>query len=258
MEQDRRQTDVRATGEGPGDDDGAGLAALAEGDVDVSTLTRTARVLGRSARAAGAGAVASGRWLASEVVDQSPRIRIRSYEMLVADHEGLTGPALSAELIKRATRRSAAIGALSGALMGAEELAPPAWVSLPLELVVETLAVALIEMKLIGELHAATGRPVGGTASERGMAIVRAWADRRGVTAATFAAGGGVSELLGRGTRKEVVKLVRRRLIRRMGKNLTSLAPLMAGAAAAATVNRRATRSLGEAVMRDLTAASAG
>ena len=84
------------------------------------------------------------------------------------------------------------------------------------------------------------------------MAIVRAWADRRGVTAATFAGGAGLSEVLGRGTRNEIVRLLRRRLFRRMGRNLSSLAPFLAGAAAGAEVNRRATRSLGHAVVRDL------
>ena len=153
---------------------------------------------------------------------------------------------------------SAGIGAATGAIMGAEELAPPAWVGIPVELVAETLAVAAVEMKLIAELHEVYGLPVGGTPGERGMAIVQAWAERRGVSAASIAAGGGLSEALGRGTRNEIVKLLRRRLLRRMGRNLSSLAPFLAGAAAGAEVNRRATRSLGEAVVRDLAARQSG
>jgi hypothetical protein len=37
-----------------------------------------------------------------------------------------------------------------------------------------------------------------------------------------------------------------------MGRNLTSIGPLLTGAAVAAELNRRATRSLGEAIRDDL------
>ena len=240
---------------GAGDGGGAGedaLRAVAEGDISATTVTRLARTLARSARTAGAGAVASGRWLAATVMDFAPRIPVRTADVLVAQHGGLTGQALADELVRKATWASAAVGAASGAIMGAEELAPPAWVTLPIELAAETLAVAAIEMKLIAELHEAFGLPVPGSAGERGASIVRAWAERRGVTITKVAAGGGLSEVLSHGTRDQVMKLLRRRLLRRMGRNLTSLTPFLIGAAAGAEANRRATRSLGEAVVRDL------
>jgi hypothetical protein len=123
-----------------------------------------------------------------------------------------------------------------------------------LELAVETLAVAAIELKLLAELHEVYGHPVVGSLSDRSIALVRAWAERRGVTTSNVARPGGVGEVLGRGARNEVVRLVRRRLLGRLGRNLSSLAPLLAGAAAGAEVNRRATRTLGEAVVRDLAA----
>jgi hypothetical protein len=81
---------------------------------------------------------------------------------------------------------------------------------------------------------------------------VRAWAERRGVTPATVATRGALAEALGRTARAEAVRLVRRRLAGRLGRNLTTLLPLMAGALAGGTVNYRATRSLGQAVARDL------
>jgi hypothetical protein len=65
---------------------------------------------------------------------------------------------------------------------------------------------------------------------------------------------GGVADALGRGTRNELVRIVRRRLVTRLGRNLSSMAPLLAGAVIGAEVNRRATRGLGEAVVRDLAA----
>ncbi len=159
---------------------------------------------------------------------------------------------MATELISKATRASATIGGVSGAVLSAEQFAPPAWIAMPFELVVETIAVAVIELKLVGELHEVYGRPVEGTPADRTMALVRAWAERRGVTPATLAKAGGVADALGRGTRNEVVRLVRRRLMARLGRNLSSLAPLLAGAVAGAEVNRRATRSLGDAVVRDL------
>jgi hypothetical protein len=234
------------------DDVGEELGRVAGGDTGADAIGRLTRILARSARTAGAAAVASGRWLAEVVVDTAPRIPVRDQRTLEAHHDGLTGAALAAELISNAARASAGVGAAAGILVSAEEFSPPAWIAIPLELVVETLAVAAVEMKLVAELHEAYGRSVPGSASERSAAIVRAWAERRGVTPAVLTRRGGLSDALGRGTRNELVRLVRRRVVARMGRNLSTLAPLFIGAAAGAEVNPRATRALGEAVVRDL------
>jgi hypothetical protein len=217
-----------------------------------TAMTALTKALGQSARNAGGVAVASGRWLAEVLVDVAPRIPIRDQATLQAHHEGRTGAELAGELITAASRTSAGVGAAAGALMTAEQFAPPAWVAIPLELVVETLAVAAIEMKLVAELHEAYGRPVPGSAKDRSTAILLAWAGRRGVTPAVLARRGGLSDALGRGTRHELIRAVRRRLVARMGRNLSTLAPLFIGAVAGAEVNRRATLALGEAVVRDL------
>jgi hypothetical protein len=186
--------------------------------------------------------VGSGRWLAEWVVDNAPRIPVRNAELLSRHHGGLTGDALAAELVRNAARASAAIGAATGALAAAEELAPPAWLALPLELVAETAGVAVVELKLVAELHEVYGRPVTGSLAERGTALVRAWAEQRGVGGADAS----------RAVRDEVVRLARRRLVRRMGRNLTSFAPLLIGAAAGAAANQRATKAVGQAVAADL------
>jgi uncharacterized protein (DUF697 family) len=230
------------------------LGRVASGDVDAAGLARLTKALAGSAKVAGARAVASGRWLAEQLVDNAPRIPVRDLRTLQAHHGGLSGAALAGELIRTASRASAAVGGAAGALMSAEELAPPTWVALPLELMVETLAVAAVEMKLVAELHEVYGRPVPGSSTERATAIVRAWAERRGVTPDLLARPGAVSDVLGRGTRNELIRIVRRRLLQRAGRNLSSLAPMLVGAVAGAEVNRRATRSLGEAVVRDLAA----
>jgi uncharacterized protein (DUF697 family) len=234
------------------DEDDSNLDALAEGRADPRALASAAKTLASSARAAGAKAVASGQWLATTLLEIAPRIKVRDLAALRSQYEGLEGAALAGELIRNASRTSAAVGAAAGAIMSAEEFAPPAWITLPFELIVETIAVAAIELKLVAELHEVYGRPVPGSAGERTMSLVRAWAERRGVTAVTIATSGGLADALGRGTRHELTRLVRRRLIARVGRNLSSLAPLLAGAVAGAEVNRRATLSLGEAVVRDL------
>jgi hypothetical protein len=231
---------------------GEELGRVASGQTDRAALARLTRLLGRSAKKAGAVGVASGRWMAELAIETAPRIPVRDLRTLQEHHAGLTGAALAGELIRNASRVSAGVGATAGAVMGAEELTPPAWIAIPVELLVETLAVAAVEMKLVAELHEVYQRPVTGTASERSAAIVRAWAERRGVTPSVLGRPGGLGEVMGRGARNELVRLVRRRMMARLGRNLSSLTPMFVGAVAGAEVNRRATRSLGEAVVRDL------
>lgn len=230
---------------------GQALGELTAGE-PAGRLHQVATLAARSMRAAGAGAVASGRWLADVALDVAPRLPIRDLPTLREHHGGLSGPALAGALIRNASRTTAAVGAAAGAMAGAEELAPPAWLAIPAELVVETLVVAALEMKLVAELHEVYEAPVLGTPAERGVALARAWAERRGVTPGALARSGGLSDTLGRGTRSEVARIVRRRLAMRTLGNLSALAPFLAGAVAGAEVNRRATKALGEAVVRDL------
>ncbi len=195
--------------------------------------------------------MASGRWLAEWLVDNAPRIPVRDRATLEA-HYAKQGPELADEVIRAASRSSAAVGASVGVLVGAKELAPPAWLTIPMELLSETMAVAVIELKLVAELHGIFERPMPMAPAQRNLALVMAWAERRGVGPATLAQRGGMADALGRRARAEAIRVVRRRLAGRLGRNLSSLAPLLAGALAGAEVNRRATRSLGHALARDL------
>jgi hypothetical protein len=125
---------------------------------------------------------------------------------------------------------------------------------MPFELLAETAAIAFIEMKLIGELHEVYGRPVPGSGVERGYSLARAWAERRGVGTAVLTEGApALGDALGRTARKELMRLIRRRTVRRTGLNLASLGPMMVGGAAGAALNRRSTRRLGDAVTASLT-----
>ncbi len=209
--------------------------------------------VGRSARSAGIGAVASGQWLAQTVVDLGEQLPLREEDILADRYGGLRGDRLAEELIRSAARASGSVGAMAGALVAAEEMLPPAWVIVPLEILVETALVAGVEMKLIGELHEVYGAPVPDVTGPRAFLLARAWAEQRGVGAALLAAGTpALAGSLGYGARKEIVRLVRRRLVRRAGANLSGLAPFLVGAAAGATLNARATRRLAESVTKDL------
>ena len=105
-----------------------------------------------------------------------------------------------------------------------------------------------IEIKLIGELHEVYGVPVPGhrRASARSH-LMQAWAQQRGVNPL----------LPGRGRRR---RARHRRpqgaagpaAASRFGRNLTTLGPLLTGAAVAGYLNRRATRSLGDRIREDL------
>jgi hypothetical protein len=234
------------------DELGRAVGELAGAGADRRRLGRVVGLAGSSMKEAGARSIATGRWLAEVALDAAPHIPVRDLATLSAHHGGLTGPELAGELITSACRTTAAMGALAGALAGAEEFSPPTWLAIPGELLVETLAVVAIEMKLVAELQEAYGQPVTGSAAERSLAIVRAWAEGRGVTARTLAEPGGLGQAFGRSARRELSRLLQRRLARRALRSASALAPFLTGAVAGAELNRRATRSLGESVVRDL------
>src|SRR5947208_3356557 len=230
------------------------LGRAAGGRLDHRTIPPLVRSAVSSMRRAGKGAVAGGRWLTDTAIEMVPHIPVRDLATLQEHHDGATGGVLAGELIRNAARTTAAVGATTGAVAAAEDLSPPTWVVLPIELILETLAVSAIEMKLVAELHEVYGRSVPGHGTDRALALARAWAERRGVTPQGLVMGGGLGEVLGRGTRNEIIRLVRRRMLRRTLRNTTSLVPFLIGAVAGAEVNRRATANLGDAVVRDLAA----
>jgi hypothetical protein len=234
------------------EDLGRAVGALAGGDADRSNLARAAKLAAKSMKAAGAKSVATGAWLAEAVVDAIPHIPVRDASTLSAQHRHLTGDKLAAEVVRAASHTTAGLGAFAGALAGAHELAPPTWAAIPAELLVETLAVVAVEMKLVAELQEVYGMPVTGTPSERSWAIVQAWAQSRGISPAALLKPGGLAQVFGRGSRRELARMLQCRLARRAIRNMSALAPLLTGAVAGAELNRRATRSLGEKVADDL------
>lgn len=238
-----------------GDDSEAELAetVAALTDEDAEPATRR-QMLGRLVREeiGERGLVSALRprvavqWVIDTVTKVAPHIPVRDLRTLRDHHDGLDGDALAERLIRNAARSTAGIGAASGGVAAVEWAVTPTLLSAPVLLAAETVAVVAVEIKLIGELQEAYGQPVAGTGSQRAVGLLQAWANRRGVNA--LAPGRGITAALGTATRKEL----RDRLVRRFGRNLTTLGPLLTGAAVAAYLNRRATLSLADEVRKDL------
>lgn len=217
---------------GPADRRGA-LAALSRG-------------LAGSGRAAGVRAVGTGQWLADVLAEAAPRIPVRDRATLRSHHPGRTDDEIAHTLVKHSSLATAALGAAVGALAAAEFAAPPLLLAAPAQLAAETVAVAAVEVKLVAELHELYGEPVVGGLGQRGAAYLMSWVRQRAVDPAR--AGGGLSAVLGHAAKREL----RSRLARRFGRNVTSLAPFLAGAVAGAEVNRRSTRGLGDKLVAEL------
>lgn len=237
----------------PEPDDGREVADLVNRLSDSSATRRDrAAVLGRlsqvtaaRAKQAGLKAVGSGKYMADLLLEAAPHIPVRDLETLSEHHKGLTGDALADALVRNAQRATAGIGAAGGAVAAAEWAAMPVLVAVPLEVVVETLAVAAVEVKLTAELHAVYGVPVEGTGTQRAIAFTGAWANRRGLDPMRPWT---IPNVLGIAGRQQLAK----RMIGRFARNLGTIVPFLIGAVVGARVNHRETQHLGEALRADL------
>jgi hypothetical protein len=189
---------------------------------------------------------AAARWMADTVSDVAPYILVRDLETLRRHHDGLDGEALADRLVRNASRGTAGVGAAGGGIAAVEWAATPTLLTAPVLLAAETVAVVAIELKLIGELHEVYRVPVPGTGPQRAVHLIQAWSQQRGFNPLT--PGVGIGAVLGTAARKEL----RERLLRRFGRNLTTIGPLLTGAAVAGYLNRRATQSLGDRIRDDL------
>ncbi len=241
----------------PTDDDRGGVgelvARITGRDEDSASSRRDrARELGgltgalaASARRAGRASVLGGGWLVDLMIETVPRIPVRAADTLRAQHPGLTDDDLAQVLISGAAKSTGAVGAAGGALAAVQFTAPPTLLSAPVQIAAETLVVAAVEVKLIAELHEVYGIPASGSLRNRALTYLMAWSERRGIdpfspTALRFSLGATAKRAL------------RKRLVRRAGRNLTTLGPMMSGAVAGSVVNHRETRRVGEEVRDDL------
>jgi len=231
-------------------DIGATVAALTADDLEPAGRRRLLGRLVGDVRRRGLGQLfrpqAALRWMADVVADVAPHVPVRDLATLRRHHDGLDGDELAERLIRNAARATAGVGAAGGGVASLEWAATPTLLSAPVLLAAETVAVVAIELKLLGELHEVYGRPVTGSAVERATALIQSWSGQRGVN--PLVPGVGVATVLGTAARKELQGT----LLRRFGRNLTTLGPLLTGAAVASYLNRRATRSLGDKLVKDL------
>lgn len=247
---------ARAVGAAIGGEEGRG------GRPSAGQVREVLRLARHSGSQAGTHAVRSGRWLAEVTLAAASHLPVRDLDTLRQHHDGLAGALLARPLIRNASLTSGAVGATTGALATASMAAPAAWLTLPVQLAVETLIVVAVEMKLVGELHEAAGYPVAGDLRRSGPFIAKAWTETRGIAStdlaalarpgAAAAATSAASGLLGRSTRDKLTEQIRRRLIGKVGRNTATLIPMMVGSVAGEELNRRATRRLGRTVAQTL------
>jgi hypothetical protein len=185
------------------------------------------------------------RWAADTLGEVTPYLAVRELATLRRHHGGLDGDALADRLIRNAARASAGIGAASGGLATVKWTVPPTLLTAPVLLGAETVAVAAVEVKLIGELHHIYRAPLPDGVAEQAVVLLQSWSQQRGVNPM---AGLPVAAVLSTTARNQL----RDQLARRFGRNLTTLGPLLTGAAAASYLNQRATRSLGHRLRADL------
>lgn len=209
-------------------------------------LARLTGALAAGLRAAGGRAVLTGRYLSDVVTDLAPHVPVRDLDTLREHFGGRTGEELADALVASATRVTAGVGAAGGTLAAAQLAAPPTLLATPLQVAAETVAVVAVELKLVAELHVAYGRQALGPPSQQAAAYLQAWVGKRGLDVTGELPG--VSAVVATAARQQL----RARLIRRFGRNATTLAPFLAGALAGAELNRRETRALGDAMRQDL------
>jgi hypothetical protein len=208
-------------------------------------LGRLVRLLTENARRAGTGGLTSGRWLADIVTEVAPHVPVRDLETLRRHHHGLHGEQLADSLVRAASLSTAGVGAAGGALAAVQFAAPPLLLTIPAQLVAETVVVAAVEVKLIAELHEVYGIQVPGNGRQRALVFLQSWVKRRGVDplkpgSATLALGFAARQAL------------RRRLMRTLGRHFSTLGPFLTGAVAGGALNRTATRRLAEEIRVDL------
>jgi hypothetical protein len=245
-----RRIHVGAGEQGDDAEIGELVGRLSAGDgMDAETrgrlLGRLARLLGQSARRAGAAGLGCGRWLADLLTEAAPHIPVRDLETLRRHHHGLDGEELADNLVRVASNATTAVGAAGGALAAVEFMAPPTLLTAPAQLAAEALVVAAIEVKLIAELHEVYGVRVQGPGTTRAAAFLTAWAKKRGINPLEA---GSFANALGSAAKAAL----RRRLLRTFGRHASTLGPFLTGAAAGAALNRTATRRLAASIRDDL------
>jgi hypothetical protein len=183
----------------------------------------------------------AGPALAERLIGLASRAPVRTRAQLHDAYPGRSTEEIARMLIERAVVASGRVGLGGGVLGSSEYLAPWTLRGVPAQLMAETLAIAVIEVRLTAELHALYGIEAAGSLKDRAGFWVTAWAkgsahDPNGPHDFTAA------------MRKMVAVQARRRLTSRARRNLVTMAPLLAGAALGRWINRKHTRAFARAM----------
>ncbi|MEU1242589.1 hypothetical protein ABZ388_19750 [Micromonospora parva] len=236
--------------DGGASDLGATVAALTADDIEPARRRQLLTRMVGQARARGISDLfkprAAVRWMVDTVAEIAPHVPVRDLDTLRRHFPGLDDGAIADRLVRNASRTTAAIGAAGGGVAAVEWTVAPTLLSAPVLLAAETVAVVAVELKLVGELHELHGVALPDAGTQRAVALVHSWATQRGVN--PMVPGVGVGAVLGTAARKEL----REMLLRRFGRNLTTLGPFLTGAAVASFLNRRATQQMAEQLQLDL------
>jgi hypothetical protein len=210
------------------------------GDDERGRTASLAAATVRGARKGGRGARVGLSSLAERLVEAAPRIPVRDLETLRRQFPGLGPEEIADKLVGGAVKGTAAVGAGIGAAVMLPT--PPA---MPAALAAETFAVAVVEYKLIAELHEVYGLRAPGGVRQRAAVYLAEWSERRGIDVTKPST---LNIALGVKMRKEL----RQQLVKRSVRNLPTLTPFMIGAVIGAVLNRRDSRKLAERVRQDL------
>ena len=176
----------------------------------------------------------------------APRLPIRDRSTL-EDHLKLRDPERMAHaIVKNAANATAVAGSIGGFLVITSRTGPGLILSIPLRVATETLVVAAIELKMIGELHEIYDQPLEGSATQRGTTALKLWASYRGLDVTDT---GGIFQT--------VTEIARRPTTRRAAASVTGKAlggrGLRLGAGVVGAIeNHKSSMSLGDQVRAEL------
>jgi len=176
----------------------------------------------------------------------APRLPIRDRPTLERHlHVSDTEP-MADVLVRNAASATAVAGSVGGVLVITSKTGPLMLAAIPLRVAAETLVVAMIELKLIGELHEVYGKPLAGTTVQRGTTALRLWASHRGFE---IEDAGGIVGTLSQMARRPTT---RRAAAAVTGKALGRKGIRIGAGIAGAVENRKTTYTLSEQVRAEL------
>ncbi|MFI1397131.1 hypothetical protein [Streptomyces sp. NPDC020681] len=217
------------------------LEALEAADrAEPSVRARRLEAVRRGIRKSGASAKAVLGYIADRIIENAPRVPVRDLATLRRQFPGLGPEELADKLVAGASNATSTVGAGIGAAVMMP--VPPA---MPAALATEIVSVAVIELKLVAELHEVYGMRPPGSLKERSSAYLMAWTEERGIDITKPAS---INAALGGQVNREL----RQQIMKRTVRNLPNLMPFLVGAAVGAVMNRRDTRKLADRVRKDM------